>query len=49
MRVPPGIEVRKVAVYVEETYSDMGKDLPKPVKRAAAAAVVKNPLRRRLP
>jgi hypothetical protein len=43
MRVPPGIEVRKVAVYVEETYSDMGKDLPKPVKRAAAAAVVKNP------
>lgn len=43
MQVPPGVEVRKVAVFVEEVYSEMGKALSRPIRRAAAAAVVKNP------
>ena len=37
------MEIRKLVTIVEETKSEMGKDLPKPVKRAAAVAVIKNP------
>ena len=37
------MEIRKVVAIVEETRKEMGKDLPKPIKRAAAIAVIKNP------
>ncbi|MBA7629860.1 hypothetical protein ES703_37367 [subsurface metagenome] len=37
------MEVRKFVTIVEETRKEMEKDLPKPIKRAAAIAVIKNP------
>ncbi len=37
------VEVRKIAVYVEETLHDGGPPLQHPVRKAWAAAVVKNP------
>jgi hypothetical protein len=37
------MEIRKVVTIVEETRKEMGKDLPKPIKRAAAIAIIKNP------
>lgn len=38
------MEIRKVVTIVEETRKEMGKDLPKPIKKAAAIAIIKNPL-----
>jgi len=38
-----GMEIRKVVVYTEEILEDGGKKLDRPVKRAVAAAVIKNP------
>ena len=37
------VDVRKIAVYVEETLHDGGPVLPQPVRKGWAAAVVKNP------
>ncbi|MDJ0270559.1 MAG: amino acid synthesis family protein [Aigarchaeota archaeon] len=37
------VEIRKLVVFVEETYSELDRRLEKPIKRAAAAAVIKNP------
>jgi hypothetical protein len=37
------MEIRKLVTIVEETRSEMGKDLSKPVKKAAAIAIIKNP------
>lgn len=37
------VEVRKFALYVEETHHDGGPRLAQPVRKAWAAAVVKNP------
>ncbi|UCF72914.1 MAG: amino acid synthesis family protein [Deltaproteobacteria bacterium] len=37
------MEIRKMVTIVEETRKEMEKDLPEPVKRAAAIAVIKNP------
>ncbi|RLB28355.1 MAG: amino acid synthesis family protein, partial [Deltaproteobacteria bacterium] len=37
------MEIRKTVTIVEETRKEMGKDLPKPVRKAAAIAVIKNP------
>ncbi|OPX41403.1 MAG: amino acid synthesis family protein [Deltaproteobacteria bacterium] len=37
------MEIRKFVTILEETRKEMGKDLPKPVKKAAAIAVIKNP------
>lgn len=37
------MEIRKVVTIVEEIKKEMGKDLPKPIKRAAAIAIIKNP------
>ena len=36
-------QIRKVYVVVEETHEEMGKALSKPTRKAAAAAVFKNP------
>lgn len=36
-------QIRKVYVFVEETHEEAGKSLDKPVRKAAAAAVFKNP------
>ena len=37
------MEIRKIVTIVEETRKEMKKDLPKPIKRAAAMAIIKNP------
>ena len=37
------MEIRKLVTIVEEARMEMGKNLPKPNKRAAAIAVIKNP------
>ena len=37
------MEIRKLVTIVEETRKEIGRELPKPVKRAAAIAVIKNP------
>ena len=37
------MEIRKLVTIVEETRMEMGRNLPKPIRRAAAAAVIKNP------
>ena len=37
------MEIRKFVTIVEDTRKEMGKELPKPIKRAAAIAVIKNP------
>ncbi|MDW8063432.1 MAG: amino acid synthesis family protein [Candidatus Caldarchaeum sp.] len=43
MEITPGITVRKVAVYVDETLVENGRRLDKPVRKSAAAAIIKNP------
>lgn len=35
--------IRKLVTFVDETYSEMGQRLDKPVRRAAAVAVIENP------
>ncbi|MBW1716632.1 MAG: amino acid synthesis family protein [Deltaproteobacteria bacterium] len=37
------MEIRKVVTIMEETRKEIGKDLPKPIKKAAAIAIIKNP------
>ncbi len=37
------MEIRKICTIVEETHSEMGKNVTPPTKRAAAIAVIKNP------
>ena len=37
------MEIRKLITTVEEIKMEMGKNLPKPIRRAAAVAVIKNP------
>lgn len=37
------MEIRKLITIVEETKMEMGKALPKPTRKAAAVAVIKNP------
>jgi hypothetical protein len=37
------MEIRKLVTIVEETMMEMGKSLPKPTRKAAAVAVIKNP------
>ncbi|MDH5695593.1 MAG: amino acid synthesis family protein [Dehalococcoidia bacterium] len=37
------MEIRKLVTTVEEIKMEMGKNLPKPIRRAAAVAVIKNP------
>ncbi|MBW1677363.1 MAG: amino acid synthesis family protein, partial [Deltaproteobacteria bacterium] len=37
------MEIRKMVTIVEETRKEMGKDLPKPIKKAAAIAIIENP------
>ncbi|WP_108658634.1 amino acid synthesis family protein [Acuticoccus kandeliae] len=36
-------EIRKLALFVDETHMEMGKTIDPPTRRAAAVAVVKNP------
>jgi len=43
MEAAPGVTIRKVYVVVEETHVENGIVLPKSVRKAAAAAVIKNP------
>ncbi|MEM0383594.1 MAG: amino acid synthesis family protein [Candidatus Caldarchaeum sp.] len=43
MEIAPGVSIRKVFVFVEETFIENGKKLSKPVRKSAAAAVIKNP------
>jgi hypothetical protein len=38
-----GMQIRKIVTYTEETLEDGGRKLDKPVKKAVAAAVIKNP------
>jgi hypothetical protein len=37
------MKIRKLVTIVDETRKEMGKDLPKPVKKVAAIAVIENP------
>jgi hypothetical protein len=37
------MEIRKLVTIVEETVMEMGKSLPKPTRKAAAVAVIRNP------
>lgn len=37
------MEIRKTVTIVEETRKEMGTDLPKPIKKAAAIVVIENP------
>jgi len=37
------MEIRKVVTIIEETRKEIGKNLPKPIKKAAAMAIIKNP------
>ncbi|MDA8407719.1 MAG: amino acid synthesis family protein [Deltaproteobacteria bacterium] len=37
------MEIRKICTIVEETHTEMGKNITPPAKRAAAIAVIKNP------
>ncbi len=43
MEAAPNLVIRKVYLIIEEIYVENGIVLPKPVRRAAAAAVIKNP------
>mgnify|MGYP000322835607 FL=1 len=43
MEVAPGVTIRKIYIVMEETRIENGVVLPKPVRKAAAAAVIKNP------
>ena len=37
------MSIRKIVIYQEEVYVDGGKEAPRPVRIAAAAAVIRNP------
>jgi hypothetical protein len=36
-------DIRKIAVWVEETHREMGKEISPPTRKAVAAAVIRNP------
>jgi len=36
-------KIRKIATFVEETHSEMGRAISPPTRRAAAVAVIENP------
>jgi hypothetical protein len=44
MSAPTKARIRKIVTFVEETHSEMGKSITPPTRRAAAAAVIENPL-----
>jgi len=37
------VEIRKIAVWVEETHTEMGRPIVPPTRKAVAVAVIKNP------
>src|SRR6267378_4022565 len=37
------VKIRKIATFVEETQSEMGRTIDPPTRRAAAVAVIENP------
>ena len=41
--IASGAEIRKLAVFVEETHSEMGQAVSPPTRRATAVAVIRNP------
>jgi hypothetical protein len=43
MMAPRKAKIRKIVTFVEETYTEMGKAIAPPTRRAAAAAVIENP------
>jgi Amino acid synthesis len=43
MKVPTTVKIRKIATFVEETQSEMGRTIDPPTRRAAAVAVIENP------
>src|SRR4030088_1339070 len=43
MKVPEGAKIRKIATFVEETRTEMGRTVDPPTRRAAAVAVIENP------
>ena len=43
MKVPEGAKIRKIAIFVEETRTEMGRTIDPPTRRAAAVAVIENP------
>jgi hypothetical protein len=43
MKVPEGAKIRKIATFVEETRTEMGRTIDPPTRRAAAVAVIENP------
>ncbi len=43
MKIADGVLLRKVVVVTDETYIEMGNELGRPVRKSAAAAVIKNP------
>lgn len=43
MEPAPGVIIRKVVVLVDEIHVENNRILPKPVRKSAAAAVIKNP------
>jgi hypothetical protein len=43
MNAPTKSKIRKIATFVEETRTEMGRTLERPTRRAAAVAVIENP------
>jgi hypothetical protein len=43
MKVPEGAKIRKIATFIEETRTEMGRTIDPPTRRAAAVAVIENP------
>jgi len=43
MKAPEGAKIRKIATFVEETRTEMGRTIDPPTRRAAAVAVIENP------
>jgi Amino acid synthesis len=43
MSAPTKAKIRKIVTFMEETRSEMGKEIAPPTRRAAAAAVIENP------
>ena len=43
MNAPTKSKIRRIATFVEETRTEMGRTLEQPTRRAAAVAVIENP------
>jgi hypothetical protein len=43
MKAPTTVKIRKIATFVEETNTEMGRTISPPTRRAAAVAVIENP------